>query len=120
MSDLVVTCPRHLWTAWLDEGDLPGSEAKYESHFWIPRQPLPKAEPGDRVYVVAHNKLRGYAPLVAVESYCQLNPYRACLVRHGGAVAVTIAEPIRGFQGWRYRFWDRADERTFPDWQVVP
>jgi hypothetical protein len=120
MNDLVVTIPRHLWTQWLDEGDLPGEEAQYESHFWIPRQPLPRAEPGDRVYVVSWGKLRGYAPLVAIEPYCQINPNRACLVRHGGAVACTIPEAIRGFQGVRYRWWDRDDERPFPDWQVVP
>jgi hypothetical protein len=29
-----------------------------------------------------------------------------------------IGEPIRGFQGWRYRWWEREDERPFPEWQV--
>ena len=33
--------------------------------------------------------------------------------------ALTVGEPIRGFQGWRYRWWDRADERPFPDWQTA-
>jgi hypothetical protein len=32
---------------------------------------------------------------------------------------VTIADPIRGFQGWRNRWWDRADELPFPNWQDV-
>jgi len=116
MSDVVVTVPKYLWEEWLDEGDLPGEEAEYESHFWIPL-PLPDIKIGERVYIVAHGKLRGFAPLVDRETRCRLRPTRACLLRHGDAEAVTIDEPIRGFQGWRYRWWDRADEKPFPEWQ---
>jgi len=117
MSDVVVTIPRHLWEAWLAEGDLPGQEAQYESHFWIPFPPPSQIDPGERVYVVAHNRLRGYAPLVRIEERCQLNPGRSCLVRAGGAVAVTIPKAIRGFQGLRYAWWNRADEVPFPTWE---
>lgn len=116
MSDVVVTIPQRLWDSWLAEGDLPGEEPQYESHFWIPR-PLPKIAAGERVYVVAHGALRGYAPLVRLEAYCVLNPGRGCLLRTGGAVAVSIARSIPGFQGYRYRFWDRGDEVPFPGWR---
>lgn len=119
MTDVVVTCPQNLWASWLAEGDLPGTEAVYESHFWIPRLlGLPRIEPGERVYIVAWGKLRGYAPLVRMESRCELSPRHSCLVREGGAVAVTIPTPIRGFRGWMYRNWDRADEVPFMDWMV--
>jgi hypothetical protein len=116
MSDLVVTVPKRLWLDWIAEGDLPGEEAQYESHFWIYTNP-PYIKPGERVYIVAYGRLRGYAPLVRVEQICQLNPRMGCLVRAGGAEAVTIDEDIRGFQGVRKRWWDRAVERPFPDWR---
>jgi hypothetical protein len=116
MTDVVVTIPQRLWDSWLSEGDLPGDEPQYASHFWIPRPP-PVMAAGERVYVVAHGALRGYAPLFRVERYCSLSPGRACLLRIGGAVAVSIPQPITGFRGWRYRWWDRADEVPFPAWR---
>lgn len=117
MADVVVTVPKGQWQAWIDEGDLPGQPAEYVSHFWIPALMIPDMQPGDRVYIVAWGRLRGYAPLTGIERRCTLSRSRACLMREGGAVAVTIQETIRGFQGWRYRWWDRASERPFPDWQ---
>jgi hypothetical protein len=117
MSDVVVTVPMGKWQEWIDEGDLPGDEPLYESHFWI--HELPAIHAGERVYVVAHGRLRGYAPLVGLEASCRLWPERACLLREGGAVAVTIPEQIRGFQGWRYRWWLREDEVPFPDWRTA-
>lgn len=116
MSDVVVTVPQRLWAEWLAEGDLPGEPAQYQSHFWVPT--LPVIEPGERVYIVAHGRLRGYAPLVVAERVCRLRRDRGCLLREGGAEAVTIDEPIRGFQGWRYRWWDRADEYLFFGWRT--
>ena len=119
MSDVVVTVPKALWDLWLSEGDLAGEpwseEADY--HFWIRPDALPVIAPGKRVHIVAHGLLRGYAPLVTTERRCKLAPGRACLVRRNDAVAVTIPEPVRGFQGWRYRWWDRESERPFPDWR---
>lgn len=118
MSDVVVTVPKRLWADWLAEGDLPGQDAEYESHFWVWSQ-VPFVKPGDRVYIVAHGRLRGYAPLVRQEQICKLNGRMGCLVREGGAVAVTIDEPIRGFQGVRKVWWSRDQERPFPDWQTA-
>ena len=117
MTDVVVTVPKRLWAEWIAEGDLPGETALYESHFWL-GGPLPQISPGERVYVVAHGKLRGYAPLVRLERSCRLRPEVGCLRRHGGAEAITIPEPIHGFQGFRYRWWSREVERPFPDWMT--
>lgn len=116
MSDVVVTVPARLWRAWIAEEDLPGQEPEYESHFWLPV--LPRIEPGERVYVVAHGAIRGYAPLVRAEARCVLAPYRACLVRAGGAVAVTVPGlEVVGFRGYRYRWWERETEVPFPRWR---
>jgi hypothetical protein len=117
--DICVTVPKQLWQEWLDEGDLPDDPLTFtDYHFWF-SGPLPlEADTGSRCYIVAHGRLRGYAPLVAVERRCVLRPSAHCFMRRGGAVAVTIDEPIRGFQGWRYRFWRREDERSFPGWRT--
>lgn len=115
--DVVVTVPKYYWTNWLAEGNLPGEpDDDLVSHFWVGS--LPKVVAGDRVYVVSHGRLRGYAPLWDRERRCSLNPSRSCLMRRGSAVALTIPAPIKGFQGWRYRWWDRADEIDFPDWMT--
>lgn len=115
MSDVVVTVPKGLWKSWIEEGDLPGQAPLYESHFWLGGN-LPRIELHERVYIVSHGKLRGFAPLVSTEKRCRLRPAVGCLLRRGGAQAVTIPESIRGFQGFRYRWWDRAEEIPFPGW----
>ena len=116
-GDVVVTVPQSFGLdTWIAEGDPAGAPwSGTEWDFYLGGWP-PTMRPGDRVYVVYKGKLRGYAPLVRVTSqgYC-----RYSLVRHGGAVAVTIPEYIRGFPGFRYRFWDRADEVPFPSWMEV-
>lgn len=117
--DVVVTCPQNLWLEWLLEGDLPDESYTGDRyHFWL-HGALPEMQPGDRVYVVAYGRLRGYAPLVAVERRCKLRPSMGCLVRQGGAVAVTIDQPIRGFRGWQWVWWPRDEERSFPDWRTA-
>ena len=117
-GDVCVTVPMKLWAEWLWEGQLPDESHNGDTyHFWLQR-PLPEMQPGDRVYIVAYGRLRGYAPLVAIEQRCNLRPSVGCLVRQGGAVAVTTDQPIRGFRGWRYRDWDRAEERPFPEWRT--
>lgn len=125
--DVVVTCPKGLWSEWLGEGDLADDlfpaawEGVSEYGFILATRHRPGIEPGERVYIVAHGRLRGYSPLVAVEDAPLRFGGRSdgfALVRHGGAVACTIPDPIRGFQGWRYRWWEYTDEIPFPLWQV--
>lgn len=121
MSDVVVTVPKHLWHEWIAEGDTAGEpESGMEWAFWLSIRPrpgfvggFPTIAPSERVYVVAHGLLRGYAPLAVATR----NP--PALIRRGGSVALTIAEPIRGFVGWRYRWWDRSVERPFPNWKTA-
>lgn len=149
--DVCVTVPKALWEIWLDEGNLPGDAWNGSEYHFFGRGGRPKIEAGEHVYIVAHGRLRGYAPLVAIDcrvtgrrrdtaSLCRLaldeqgvfgitawHPLPLPewwwpgatygLVRHGGAVACTIPEPVRGFPGWRYRFWQREDEMPFPNWQ---
>jgi hypothetical protein len=127
--DVVVTVPKRLWSMWLEEGDLAYSSG--EAAIWERNMEygfnlsggVPKIAPGERVYIVAHGLLRGYAPLVAVEHTTRFGgrPGGFALVRRGNAVAVTLRGPastVRGFQGWRYRWWDRDQEMTFPDWKT--
>ncbi len=116
VSDVVVTVPKHRWREWIAEGDLPGEPwSGKASYFGVTGWPDIKS--GERVYIVAHGKLRGYAPLVSVLRTPEPTYEPTYLVRHFGAVAVTIDEPIRGFRGWRYRWWKREDERPFLDWR---
>lgn len=75
------------------------------------------AYPGQRCCVVAHGRLRGYAPLFAVEVEAGTGRLKA-FIRKGGAAALTIPEAIRGFRGWRYRWWERSAEVPFPDWKT--
>lgn len=116
-GDVVVTVPK--WFGlndWIAEGDPAGAPwSGTEWDFYLGGG-KPDMQPGDRVYVVYDGKLRGYAPLVRIAAPKSLGPNRYSLVRHGGAVAVTIPEYIRGFRGFRYRWWDLAYERPFPEW----
>jgi len=122
MPDIVVTVPRDVWSEWLDEGDLPGDPWTYQNHHFNLSGHVPPVVPGDRVYVVAHGRLRGYAPLVRIMAgrYWGPGDYEPtgfALVRRGGAVACTIDRPICGFPGWRYRDWMREEEVPFPAWR---
>lgn len=113
--DVVVTVPRRFGLdAWIAEGDAVGEPwSGTEWHFYLGGHP-PVMLPGDRVYVVFNGAIRGYSPLVRIERNGRGS---FALVRHGGAVAVTIPEEVRGFRGWRYRWWDRAAEIPFPEWR---
>lgn len=115
MADVVVTVPMSRWDEWIAEGDLPGDPWTGNVYDFYLYGPVPDIRQGERVYIVAHNRLRGYAPLVMVDFTAD---HDFSLVRHSGAVAVTIDEPIRGFRGWRYRWWPRAIEKPFPDWRT--
>tara|TARA_Y100000310_G_C20236853_1_gene602774 strand:- start:259 stop:612 length:354 start_codon:yes stop_codon:yes gene_type:complete len=116
MSDVVVTVPKRFGLAeWIAEGDAAGEPWSGEMWDFYIGGARPSIQPGERVYVVYNGALRGYAPLIRLDWY----GYRAgSLIRGGGAVAVTVGQYIRGFRGWRYRWWNRASERPFPDWQT--
>lgn len=129
MPDICVTVPKNFtydlapgcvgMVAWAAEGDLPGqpwSGTEWDFTTWGNK---PDIQPGERVYVACQGRLRGYAPLVRLK----LGPRRdgrgagsLNFIRGGGAVAVTIPQEIVGFRGWRYRWWDVAEEVPFPDW----
>lgn len=116
MADVVVTVPLAFGLdRWVDEGDLPGEGwSGLESYFHLGGSP-PAILQGERVYIVYNRKLRGYAPLRRVER----DGSSFALVRRGGAVAVTVPGlVIPGFRGFRYRWWDQAQEVPFPDWRT--
>lgn len=112
--DVVVTVPKSFGLdRWVAEGDAAGTPESGEEWAFYLGGGRPNIRPGERVYIVYNGKLRGYAPLVRVES-----TYFGCaLIRKGGAVAVTIDRPIPGFRGFRYRDWEYADEKPFPEWR---
>lgn len=129
MSDVVVTVPKRLWREWLAEGDVAFAgaeitdggapwEGDQEYGFVVSRNP--NILHGERVYIVAHGKLRGYAPLIRIGAGQRFGggPRSRALIRRGDAVAVTIPEPIPGFRGFRYRWWDREIEIAFPAWRT--
>jgi len=112
--DIVVTVPKPLWVEWLAEGDLPGEDT---TSFWdfVIGGGCPRIDPGQRVYVVSHGFVRGYAPFIQTDEL--VNGQRV-LVRGGGAVACTLLEDgkpiaVEGFRGWRYRWWEPAIEGPF-------
>lgn len=124
--DMVVTVPMRFTffgapgerglSAWIAEGDAAGDEwSGTEWAFCLGLHVVPKIEPGERVYIVCENRLRGYAPLVQLEIDHDENELR--LIRGDGAVAVTLPDPIRGFRGFRYRWWPYENEIPFPDWK---
>lgn len=115
--DVVVTVPKNFThpcapglkglEAWLAEGDPPGSEWSGQEWVFTTWGARPDISPGDRVYVVCEGRLVGYAPLTDLE----VNGRCIELIREGNAVACTIDEPITGFRGWRYRWWEREREK---------
>lgn len=119
MADLVITVPKGRWNEWIAEGDLPGqrwSGTLYEYRVALV-QGSPDVFPGERIYAVAHGKLRGWAPLVRLErDRVRLGCWK--LIRGGGARACTIQEVIPGFRGFRRRWWERSQERPFPEWRT--
>lgn len=116
MADLVGTCPKDFWEEWIAEGDAAGEPPTGEIWTWYTGHRLrTHCQPGDRFYVVAHGKLRGYAPITGHE-YNAFNEVSG-IQRMAEAVAVTIPEAIPGFRGLRLRWWKREDEVPFPDWR---
>jgi hypothetical protein len=141
MADLVVTCPKFFWREWIKEGDPAGVSWSGEEWGWYMSGRRPDIGPGDRLYVVAWGRVRGYAPVTALKQVCfdvavtgggnryvDVSLLRGvptgnlqdswCICRHGDAVAVTIPERVPGFRGWRRRWWPREHGVAFPDWQT--
>jgi len=123
MSDVVVTMPLSFrygelkgLEAWASEGDAAGDPDSGDIYCFSVGGMKPNIQPGERVYVVHNRRLIGYAPLLELEALNDRGTYWG-LYRGGNAVAVTVEWAIPGFQGWRYRWWDSADERPFPGWR---
>lgn len=114
MSDLVVTVPKWFWPEWIAEGDAVGEPETGEEWGFFLGGSKPPITPGDRLYIVAHNRLRGYAPVTALKQ----TDSGWAICRRGGAVSVTIEERIRGFQGFRKPWWAKEQEKPFPDWKT--
>lgn len=115
MSDLVGTCPKDFWEEWIAEGDAAGEVYTGEEWGWYTRARLTQQiKVGDRFYVVAHGKLRGWAPVTRVE----WSEDSGVICRRGNAVACTVPFDIPGFRGLRVRWWNRDQEVPFPDWRV--
>ncbi len=125
MPDVVVTVPKRLWTGWIEEGDAVGEPVTGEEWGFSTWGGKPNIAPGDRVYIVAHGRLRGYAPLTRLEfspANGSKNPRargRVAFGRRGGAVACTLKVPIRGFRGWQYAWFERNVVIPFPDWKTA-
>jgi hypothetical protein len=116
VPDLVGTCPKDFWEEWIAEGDAAGDPETGEEWGWYTAHSYAaKIKPGDRFYVVAHGKLRGYAIVTRVTRTADESQWIIC--RRGGAVACTIDAPIPGFRGLRFRWWDVGQEKPFPDWR---
>lgn len=114
MSDIVVTVPKWFWFDWIAEGDAVGEPESGEEWGFFLGGAKPPVEPGDRLYIVAHGLLRGYAPVTRLAR----TETQWCICRRGGAVACTLPDPIQGFQGWRH-VWKREQELPFPDWKYA-
>ena len=115
--DLVGTCAKTFLEEWLSEGGLAGTTPDGTIYCWKTRHRLAlHISSGERFYVVAHGKLRGWAYVAGVTGDYH-GPW-AYIYREGGGTAVTIPRPIPGFQGLRKRWWDRSEEIPFPDWKT--
>lgn len=117
MADVVVTVPIAFGLdKWIAEGDAAGEQWSGQTWDFYLAGSRPNIRISERVYVVFNGVIRGYAPLVRIQTD-PFEHWRYSLVRQGGAVAVTIPEYIKGFRGFRYRWWKYEDEVPFPDWQ---
>lgn len=123
MPDLVGTCPKDFWEEWIKEGDAASTNGIVypsitgEEWSWYTKHPLARdINPGDRFYVVAYGKLRGWAPVTRI-GIIDYHSYEIC--RRGNAVACTIMEIIPGFRGLRIRWWNREEEIQFENWKEI-
>jgi hypothetical protein len=116
--DLVGTCPKDEWLEWLAEGDCAGDSPLWQEYGWYTHHwRRNMISPGNRFYVVAWGRLRGWAPVTRIHRQEDGTPI--AIIRSGNAVACTIAEPIKGFRGLLHPWWRREDEVPFPDWKTA-
>lgn len=124
--NLVVSVSKTFWREWIAEGDAAGDSPTGTEWGYFMGGRKPNIQAGDRLYIVAHGMLRGYAPVTRlttstgqlVGSDTILPPFEKwCICREGNAVAVTVHQKIKGFQGWRYVWWKTEDEIPFPNWK---
>lgn len=123
MADVVVTVPKDLWEDWIMEGDSVGEPPTGETwgFYTYGADCTDRVKAGDRCYVVAHGRLRGYAPITSVVFTPRRPGQRIGKIvfcRAAGAEAVTVKAPIKGFRGYQMRWWDRKNEIPFPTWQT--
>jgi len=112
--NLVVTVPKWFWPQWIAEGDPAGTpESGTEWAFFLGGKKPPISH-GDRLYIVAHDRLRGYAPVTRLS----FEAGRWAICRRGRAVACTIHWRIPGFRGFRHVWWKPDDEYPFPAWRT--
>lgn len=124
MVDFVGTVPKHLWLEWIEEGDSVGEPPSGEEwgFYTYGADPRDRVTQDSRFYIVAHGRLRGYAPITRVAFTPRRGGQKIGQVvfcRAAGAVAVTVPAPIRGFRGYMVRWWDRKLEKPFPDWKTA-
>lgn len=112
--NLVVTVPKWFWPEWIGEGDAVGEAPTGTEWGFFMGGSRPPIGSGDRLYIVAHGLVRGYSPVTRRAR--DQNKWIIC--RESGAVAVTIEQTIKGFQGFRKVWWRPEDEKPFPDWMT--
>ena len=131
-TDYVVTVPMNFThtcapgckglDAWIAEGDAAGDAETGEEWWFTTYGVLPVFQDGCRLYVVCEDRVRGYAPITRImfdESSVRHGKAPLAFVRRGRAVAVTINQVVRGFRGYRRRWWERSEEVPFPDWKTA-
>jgi len=119
--NLVVTVPKWFWPEWIAEGDAAGEPESGEEWGFFLGGNKPPIGAGDKLYIVAHNRLRGYAPVTALKFVPAVDAAmggRWAICRQGGGVAVTIDERIVGFRGFRKVWWPESAEKPFPAWKT--
>lgn len=109
MADVVVSCPKAAWQTWSEQAA--SGLVVFDLGYRLPG----KWNPGDRVYVVAHGRVRCWMELGKVGHDPITGQLQLVLI--GQPLPVTTSEEIRGFQGARMRWWPRDQERDFPGWR---
>ncbi len=118
MTDLVGTCPKDFWLEWIAEGDAAGAPSSGEEWGWYTHHGLAREiRPGERFYVVAHGRLRGWAAVTRVKYSTDGRP--VCICRQGGAVAITIDEPVTGISRAAPALVAARHRAPVPDWKTA-